>query len=46
MEELDRVLERSGCNFKISGERRASKGREDRVERCDGNVRRERRKEG
>jgi len=35
---------RSVCNFKTRGERRATEGK-DRVERCEGNERSERRQE-
>jgi len=39
------MIEKSNCYFKTRGERRATKGedREDRVQRCGGNERRERR---
>jgi len=42
------MTERSASKFKTIGERRATKGdrEEDQVERCEGNERREQRKEG
>jgi len=37
------MIKRAACNFKRRGERRATKGEEDRVQRCEGNERKERR---
>jgi len=40
------MIERPNCYFKTRGERRATKGEEDRLQRCEGNERKERRWEG